>query len=167
MPRQTKTVDIDQLIAALPRNEQGLVKRLRALVTECIPQAVEKAYEGLCMPFYTRNRLICFIWPPSVIWEPNDSPPSRGLPARQTGLRQARGVILGFNQGKLMSNEDGVLLAEGRKQVYMMYFRKLVDINEQRVRALLFEAAMIDEQFAKPTHLGKGRGTKDNKEKRK
>jgi hypothetical protein len=58
-------------------------------------------------------------------------------------------VALGFNQGKLMSNEDGVLLTEGRKQVYMMYFKKLGDIDENQVRALLFEAGMIDAQFAK------------------
>jgi hypothetical protein len=58
-------------------------------------------------------------------------------------------VSLGFNQGKLMSNEDGVLLAEGRKQVYVMYFKELDDIDEAQVRALLFEAAMIDEQFVK------------------
>jgi len=135
----TNTADIDQLIATLPRDEQVLVKKLRALVTECIPKAVEKAYEGQAMPFYTRNRMICFIWPPSMTWEPD----------MNHEKRKAKGVALGFNQGNLMSNEDGVLLAEGRKQVYMMYFKKLSDIDPARVRALLFEAAMIDEQFSK------------------
>jgi len=135
----TNTADIDQLIATLPRDEQVLVKKLRALVTECIPKAVEKAYEGQAMPFYTRNRMICFIWPPSMTWEPD----------MNHEKRKAKGVALGFNQGNLMSNEDGVLLAEGRKQVYMMYFKKLSDIDDARVRALLFEAAMIDEQFSK------------------
>ena len=48
-----------------------------------------------------------------------------------------------------MSNEEGVLLAEGRKQVYMMYFKSIKDLNENHVRALLFEAAIIDEQFGK------------------
>lgn len=139
MPGPTKTVDIDQMIATLPRDEQVLVKRLRALVTECIPQATEKAYDGLVMPFYTRNRMICFILPPSVFWEPN----------ADYEKQKAKGVSLGFSQGKLMSNEDGVLLAEGRKQVYRMYFKKLDDIDENQIRALLFEAAMIDEQFAK------------------
>jgi len=139
MPGPAKTVDIDQMIATLPRDEQVLVKRLRALVIECIPQATEKAYEGQVMPFYTGNRLICFIWPPSVVWEP----------AVNYEKQKAKGVALGFNQGKLMSNEDGVLLAEGRKQVYMMYFKKLDDIDEHQIRALLFEAAMIDGQFAK------------------
>jgi hypothetical protein len=139
MPGQAKTVDIDQMIANLPRNEQVLVKMLRALIIECIPQATEKAYYDLGIPFYTRNRLICFIWPPSVIWEPGANHEKR----------KAKGVSLGFNQGKLMSNEDGVLLAEGRKQVYVMYFKELDDIDEAQVRALLFEAAMIDEQFVR------------------
>jgi hypothetical protein len=62
------------MIAALPRDEQVLVKRLRALVTECIPHATEKAYYGLALPFYRRNRLICFIWPASVVWEPGTNP---------------------------------------------------------------------------------------------
>jgi hypothetical protein len=127
------------MIAALPRDEQVLVKRLRALVTECMPQAIEKTYEDMIMPFYTRNRMICFIWPPSAVWEAN----------ADYEKQKAKGVALGFNQGKLMSNEDGVLLAEGRKQVYMMYFKKPEDIDEIQLRALLFEAAMIDEQFAK------------------
>ena len=139
MKKQSKTVDIDQLIAELPRNEQLLVKRLRALVADCIPQAVEKAYEGLCMPYYTRNRMICYILPPSVIWNPSDNPDKQ----------KAKGVVLGFNQGNLMSNENGVLLGEGRKQVYVMYFKKLTDIDEQQVRALLFEAAIVDEDFSK------------------
>jgi len=135
----SRTADIDQMIATLPRDEAVLVKRLRALITECIPQATEKAYYAYVMPFYTRNRLICFIWPPSAAWEPN------GDPEKQ----KAKGVALGFNQGNLMANEDGALLAEGRKQVYKIYFKKLSDIDEHQVRALLFEAAMIDEQFAK------------------
>src|SRR6478609_4351983 len=123
MAEQGRTVDIDQMIATLPRNEQVLVKRLRALILECIPQATEKAYYDLGIPFYTRNRLICFVWPPSVVWEPtaNDE------------KRKAKGVSLGFNQGNLMSNEDGVLLAEGRKQVYAMYFKKLDDIDEAQI----------------------------------
>jgi hypothetical protein len=139
MPGQAKTVDIDLMVASLPRNEQVIVKKLRALVMECIPQATEKAYYDMAIPFYTRNRLICFIWPPSVSWEPGANHEKR----------KSKGVSLGFNQGNLMSNEDGILLAEGRKQVYVMYFKKPDDIDEGQVRALLFEAAMIDEQFAK------------------
>jgi hypothetical protein len=139
VPGQAMTADIDDMIANLPRNEQVLVKKLRALIIECIPQATEKTYHDLRIPFYSRNRLICFIWPPSIQWE------AGGNQKKQ----KEKGVSLGFNQGKLMSNEDGILLAEGRRQVYVMYFKKLEDIDEAKVRALLFEAAMIDEQFAK------------------
>jgi len=139
MPANSTPVDVDQLIATLPRGEQVVVSRLRILITECIPQAKEKAYADLRMPYYAKNRLICFIWPPSVQWEPSAS----------IEKQQAKGVALGFNQGNRMANEAGVLQAEGRKQVYMMYFKNLDDINEPQVRALLFEAALIDEQFAK------------------
>jgi hypothetical protein len=139
MPGQTDSSDIDDMIASLPRNEQSLVRKLRSLIIECIPQATEKTYQDLRIPFYTRNRLICFIWPPSVSWEPGINPEKQ----------KAKGVSLGFNQGNLMSNEDGALLAEGRKQVYIIYFKKLDDIDEAKVRALLYEAAMIDEQSVK------------------
>jgi hypothetical protein len=56
-------------------------------------------------------------------------------------------VTLGFNQGYRMSNDEGLLLAEGRKQVYVMYFRTLSDIDDNAVRSLLFEAGMIDDAF--------------------
>jgi hypothetical protein len=138
MSGKVNTVDPDEMIATLPRDEQVLVKRLRSLVTECIPQATEKMYGDMVMPFYTRNRMICFIWPPSAVWEPN----------ADNKKQMAKGVALGFNQGKLMSNEEGVLMSEGRKQVYMMYFKKLADIHENQIRALLLEAALIDEEFA-------------------
>ncbi len=48
-----------------------------------------------------------------------------------------------------MSNQDRVLLAEGRKQLYCMYFHSLNDIDEAQVRALLFEAGIVDESFRK------------------
>src|ERR1044072_3614848 len=105
MPGQAKTADVDQMIANLPRDERVLVERLRALVMECIPQATEKAYYDWRVPFYTRNRLICFIWPPSASMEPG----------ADHEKQKSKGVTLGFNQGNLMSNEDGVLLSEGRK----------------------------------------------------
>jgi hypothetical protein len=141
MPGQTKTVDIDQLIEELPRDERLIVNRLRGLVRECIPEATEKAYAGIAMPFYSRNRLICYILPPSVSLEP-------GI-IREN--RKAKGVLLGFNQGNLMANERGLLRAEGRKQVYTIYFTNQDEVNEGDLRPLLYEALMIDGQFDKRT----------------
>jgi hypothetical protein len=130
---------VDEIIASLPRAEQVIVKRLRLFVQECLPKAEEKSYYDMGVPFYRHNRLICFIWPPSIYWGPK----------RTLETQQKKGVALGFNQGNLMSNQDGVLLAEGRKQVYCIYFHSLKDIDEAQVRALLFEAGMIDERFKK------------------
>lgn len=132
--------NVDEMIAALPRDERALVNRLRSIVAECLPKAEEKAYYGMGVPFYTHNRLICFIWPPSVFW-------GSGKPTKEP--RNPKGVSLGFCQGNLMSNEDGALLAEGRKQVYVMYIKSMKELDENQVRALLFEAGMIDDEFGR------------------
>jgi hypothetical protein len=137
MARNSKS--FEEALIGLPRAEQVIVKRLRALITECIPKATEQVYYDVNIPFYRHNRLICFIWPASIFWGKNRTPETQNK----------KGTALGFNQGYLMSNEDGVLLAENRKQVYMMYFKSMKDLDENQVRALLFEAAMIDQQFAK------------------
>jgi hypothetical protein len=131
---------IEEMLMTLPKKEQVLVNCLRALIMECIPKAEEKAYYGEGIPFYRHNKLICFIWPASVFWGPKRTPDTQ----------KAKGTSLGFNQGYLMSNEDGALLAEGRKQVYVMYFQTVDDIDEDQVKALLFEAAMLDDTFKKP-----------------
>jgi hypothetical protein len=81
--------------------------------------------------------MICFIWPPSVHWGKDKNPYAK------------KGVTLGFCQGNLFANEDGVLLSEGRKQVYCTYFNSLNDVNDQQIRALLFEAELIDQSFKK------------------
>jgi hypothetical protein len=128
---------VDEMILNLPKKEQVVVQRLRALVQECIPSATEKPYYGAGVPFYSHHRMICFIWPSSVFWGPK----------RTEAMQKAKGVSLGFCQGNLMANEKGVLQAEGRKQVYVMYFHSLDDIKEEQVRALLFEAGMIDDGF--------------------
>lgn len=56
-------------------------------------------------------------------------------------------VTLGFSQGNRMSNDNGLLLSEGRKQVYVMYFRKLSEIDDNIIRSLLYEAGLIDDAF--------------------
>ncbi|HEY0740601.1 MAG TPA: DUF1801 domain-containing protein [Chryseosolibacter sp.] len=142
---------VDEMIMNLPRTEQVLVKRLRAIVSECLPAATEKAYFGMGIPYYTHHRMICFIWPASVFWGPK----------RTTETQNAKGTSLGFCYGNLMANEDGALLAEGRKQVYVMYFKTLSDINEAQIRALLFEASLLDDNFKKQKN--KAKQTKKNR----
>lgn len=128
---------VEELLQELPKVEQVVVKKLRSLVLECLPKATEKLSYGA--PFYTRNRMICFIWPPSIYWSPKQKP----------GKHHYKGVSFGFCYGNLMSNDRGALLSEGRKQVYCMYFKSLEEIDEALIRSLLFEAEMLDESFAK------------------
>jgi hypothetical protein len=138
MARSDKSVD--EAIAALPRTEQVIVKRLRALVQECLPKAIEESKYGWGVPFYSHHRLICFIWPPSIFWGSNK---------KKKEKNEQKGVTLGFCQGNKMSNEDGALLIEGRKQVYCMYFKTLKEINDEQIRSLLFEAELVDDGFKK------------------
>ncbi len=126
---------VDEVIFDLPDHERVIVKRLRSIILECLPKAIEKNSYGV--PFYTGNRMICFIWPPSIYWGPKKESYNK------------KSVTLGLCQGYLFSNDDGALLAEGRKQVYCMYFNSLKEINEDQVRAILFEAELIDQQFKK------------------
>lgn len=118
----------------------AIMRRLRALVQECLPKAIEESKYGWGVPFYTHHRLICFIWPPSLYW---------GSDKKKREKAAQKGVTLGFCQGNLFSNEDGVLLAEGRKQVYCMYFKSIDEIDDGQIRALLYEAELIDESFKK------------------
>ena len=85
------TRSVDEIIDAIPREEQVIVRRLRALVLECLPTATEKNTYGA--PFYVNHKMICFIWPPSLTW------------AGKARTLQERGVSLGFCQGHLMLNE--------------------------------------------------------------
>ena len=133
-----KSVTVQEMLSSLTKSERVMVDRIRNLVIECLPKASEKGYYGLGVPFYRHNRLICFIWPSSVVWGPVSENPKR-----------KKGVVsLGFCQGNRMLNDEGWLLAEGRKQVYVMYFTKLSEIDDNIVRGLLFEASMIDDEFA-------------------
>ena len=127
----------EEIILGLPPAEQVIVNRLRALVLECLPKATEKTSFGF--PLYSHHRMICFIWPPSI-----------GLGQKRAGKKlHSRGVILGFCHGNLMANEDGSLLAEGRKHGYYLYFKSVREIRDEQIRALLFEAELIDETFRK------------------
>ncbi len=142
MAAKTKQYEIQENIGQefidnLTGEEKKIVTRLRALALECLPKANEKKFYSLPVPSYSHNRMICFIWPPSVNW------------GKKKNTLESRGVVLGFCQGNLMSNEEGVLLKEGRKQVYCMYFRFLKEIDDQLIRSLFYEAEMIDDSFAK------------------
>jgi hypothetical protein len=130
---------VDEAMLSLTRPELAMMKRLRALIQECLPRAIEKPAFGLGVPYYSHYRQICFLWPSSYSWSPK---------SKDTAVKPGM-VTLGFCYGNLMSNEEGVLKSEGRKQVYCVYFKSMEEIDDQQIRALLYEAELIDESFSK------------------
>jgi hypothetical protein len=130
-----KNRSVDELIELVCREEQVIVRRLRAIIRECLPHAIEKNTYGA--PFYSRHRMICFLWQPSLYW------------GSKNRTLEERGVTLGFCQGNRMMNERKLLLREGRKQMYCIYYRSLDEIDEDQVRAWLYEADLVDQEFQK------------------
>ena len=126
---------VDEVIEDLPKNEQQIVKRLRALILDCLPHIQEMNTGGV--PYYRRNRNILFIWPPSIYWGPNKESMNK------------KGVTLGFCQGNLMRDDEGLLKSENRKQVYCIYFTSVGEIDESKLRPLIFEADELDRSFRK------------------
>ncbi len=117
--------DLDDLYAFLPDHELNMVKALRALVYECIPEIKEKLSYNV--PFFRLHRNICFIWPGSVPWGST-----------------FEGVQFGFTKGHLLADEEEYLDAGKRKYVRIRTYQALADIDFEKLRLLLFEAQLID-----------------------
>lgn len=116
--------DLDDLYAYLPAHELAMVKALRDLVYECIPEVKEKLSYNV--PHFRLKRNICFIWPGSVPWGGT-----------------FEGVQFGFVKGYLLS-DSSYLEAGKRKFVRTKTFQSLNEIDFDKMRELLFEALMLD-----------------------
>lgn len=119
--------NLDELFGYLPENQLVIVEKLREIVLECIPGAEE--YLSFNIPCYRKNKSICFIWPGAVAW----------------GSKTWEGVEFGFSYGNLLADTAGYLDRGNRKQVYTRRFYRPEEINEDLLRAYLFEAVEIDD----------------------
>ena len=54
---------------------------------------------------------------------------------------------MGFCYGNLLSNDQGLLQQENRKQVSTISINTLADINERLLREIVNEALIADAQF--------------------
>lgn len=75
------------------------------------------------IPFYYRKSWICYL-----------NPTKDG------------GVELAFPRGNELSNEQGLLTANGRKQVRGVTFYSTKDIPEETIHEILAEALLLDEE---------------------
>ena len=118
--------NVEDFILDLPNDERAIVSTLRTLLYEVDPRFREKLSYGV--PYYSRNRRVCFIWPASA----------------PQGPKMAK-VSFGFCYGNMLSNERNILLGEGRKQVYIVQFSSLKDIDERILREVILEAILVDD----------------------
>ncbi len=119
--------NIDEFFDFLPEDELKIVRLLRSIIFNCLPNCTEKLNYNV--PFYRLRKPTCFIWPASVMWGDKVT---------------YQGVRLGFNQGYLLKDEINFLEKGTRKQVYWKSFHDLKEINIDLVKTYLFEAAEVD-----------------------
>ncbi len=120
---------VGALLDFLDPERLEMVELLRELVLETVPGVEERL--SFNVPFYRKYGALCFIWPGSVSW----------------GSTVWEGVEFGFNNGHLLADEDRYLDRGKRKQVFTKRFFSVQDvkINIDRLRALLMEAAEVNE----------------------
>lgn len=123
--------NVDEFLDYLTDNEREIADYLRELIIECIPDCQEKLSYNV--PYFSKYSRICFIWPASVPW----------------GNVKMNGVQLGFCKGYLLQDDISYLEKGDRKQVYSKTFFDIKEIDVDLLRAYLFDAADVDEQFRK------------------
>lgn len=80
--------DVNEFLDFLPDDERKIVNKLRKIIFDCAPEAVEKLSYNV--RFYKQHRNFCFIWPSSVLW---------GKTKTYNGAR------LGFSNGYLLNDK--------------------------------------------------------------
>jgi hypothetical protein len=130
-------IDWTEFSRALPREENLIFHSLRNVILETEPRLIEKMNYGV--PYFVRNRMVCFIWPVSA--------PNAPTTKNQTWNNTI--VSLGFCYGNKLSNDQRILLAEGRKQVYVVRLRSMKDFQRLQlpIVEIIQEAVMLDEML--------------------
>jgi Domain of unknown function (DU1801) len=119
-------MDVNEFIINLPKAERIIVSRLRDLLFETEPRFREKLSYGV--PYFSRNRRVCFLWPASAPLGPTNAK-----------------VSFGFCYANLLSNAQGLLLKEGRRQVYITRFSSVNEIDEKLLLEIIHEALLVDD----------------------
>ncbi|MGV3538513.1 MAG: DUF1801 domain-containing protein [Rufibacter sp.] len=118
---------VDEFLEYLPPHERQLVEKLRQLVVASIPQVQEKLSYNV--PYYARHSRICYIWPAAVPW----------------GKVPANSVVLGFCNGHLLQDEIQYLEKAERKQIRTKVFTDVSEMEEDLLKAYLYEAMEVDQ----------------------
>lgn len=117
---------VQECLDFIPEHERELVEHLRKLIQTTIPEITEKLSYNV--PYYFRNKRLCFIWPGSIPW----------------GKIQ-EGVRLGFANGHRLQGEFAYLNSPVGKTVSSRVFKHISEIDDEIIIQLLLEARLLDE----------------------
>lgn len=126
-----KFYNFDEFYEFINENERAIVLSLKELIYKNIPDIKEKL--SFNVPFFYKNRSICFIWPGSVPW----------------GKNIKTGVEFGFSKGYLLNDKNNYLDKGNRKQIYLKRFHSIEEIEVGIITDLLQQAKNIDEKILK------------------
>lgn len=121
-----KHKDFDSFLEAIEPQERDICLRLRQLLWRHYPELKETWAYGA--PFYKGRSRVCFFYPASLPY---------------SGIKE--GVNFGFNRAHLLSNEQGLLQFENRKEVAYLLINTMMDIQEDVFLEILHEAVLIDQ----------------------
>lgn len=117
---------IDDFLDYLPTEEFIAIEKLRSLIKECLPDVIEKISYNV--PFYSRNKSICYLWPASVPW----------------GKVKDGHITLGFLKGHQLPDPYNRLEKGNRKFVRTLTLNIAEDLDIEMIRFYLFEAFDLD-----------------------
>jgi hypothetical protein len=124
--------NVSDFLNYLPKDELEITNFLRQMVLEIMPHAKEKLSWNI--PSYSINKSICFIWPASVKW---------GKKETYVGVR------FGFMHGNLLNPANTYFDLGKRKMVSWRDFKSITEIDAEILKATIYEAMFVDEQFSK------------------
>lgn len=116
---------VDEFLDFIPESELLIVSTLRDLIFESLPEVRENLSYNV--PFYFGQKRMFYIWPASIPWG---------------GI--TKGVHLGFARGRALADPYGLLQAGTGKTMAGVTFHSIRDIPIEAVRAMIFEAAFLD-----------------------
>jgi len=129
-PKKMQSVkfhSMNDFLEYLPPSELKITLQLRELIGQTIPNVHEKLSYNV--PYYSRQKGICFIWPGAVFWGQK---------------RSYDGVRLGFHKGMEMADPFNWLDKGSRKQVAYHDFTQWDNNEFEKARFYLLEAVRLD-----------------------
>lgn len=123
--RQVETIPVEALLADFSPGHAAIAERLRRVVLDALPEAVERVRPGwrligYDLPVKRHGAFFAWIWP-----EPEH-------------------IHLGFPRGILMDDPDGVMRGDGiTKAARWLTYQPGDDVDEEVATTLVLEAARV------------------------